>query len=43
MFVFRTLAMAPTLLVTVFSGGIQHITGLNDFLNCVQVCIFQLI
>lgn len=33
----RTLAMAPTLLVTVFSGGIQHITGLNDFLNCVQM------
>ncbi|PIO71754.1 metal ion transporter, metal ion transporter family [Teladorsagia circumcincta] len=33
----RSLAMAPTLLVTVFSGGIQHITGLNDFLNCVQM------
>ncbi|KAK5964706.1 Natural resistance-associated macrophage protein 2 [Trichostrongylus colubriformis] len=33
----RSLAMAPTLLVTIFSGGIQHITGLNDFLNCVQM------
>ncbi|KAK6053618.1 metal ion transporter, metal ion transporter family [Cooperia oncophora] len=32
-----SLAMAPTLLVTIFSGGIQHITGLNDFLNCVQM------
>ncbi|EYC44427.1 hypothetical protein Y032_0462g1903 [Ancylostoma ceylanicum] len=33
----RSLAMGPTLLVTVFSGGINHITGLNDFLNCVQM------
>uniref|UniRef100_A0A158PB14 Protein Malvolio n=1 Tax=Angiostrongylus cantonensis TaxID=6313 RepID=A0A158PB14_ANGCA len=33
----RTLAMAPTLLVTIFSRGIEHITGLNDFLNCVQM------
>ena len=23
--------------VTIFSGGIDHITGLNDFLNCVQM------
>ncbi|VDM71622.1 unnamed protein product [Strongylus vulgaris] len=29
--------MGPTLLVAVFSGGIDHITGINDFLNCVQM------
>ncbi|CAD6195656.1 unnamed protein product [Caenorhabditis auriculariae] len=33
----RSLAIAPTLFVTVFSGGIDHISGLNDFLNCVQM------
>ncbi|KJH52914.1 metal ion transporter, metal ion transporter family [Dictyocaulus viviparus] len=33
----KSLAMAPTLLVTIFSGGIRHITGLNDFLNCMQM------
>ncbi|KAK6740123.1 hypothetical protein RB195_008538 [Necator americanus] len=33
----RSLAMGPTLLLTIFSGGVDHITGLNDFLNCVQM------
>ncbi|CAJ0941050.1 unnamed protein product, partial [Mesorhabditis belari] len=33
----RSIAILPTLAVTIFSGGIQHITGLNDFLNCVQM------
>nr|CDJ91625.1 Natural resistance-associated macrophage protein domain containing protein [Haemonchus contortus] len=33
----RSLAIAPTLLLTIFSGGIMHMTGLNDFLNSVQM------
>lgn len=33
----RSLAIAPTLAVTLFSGGIDNISGLNDFLNCVQL------
>ncbi|CAJ0580854.1 unnamed protein product, partial [Mesorhabditis spiculigera] len=33
----RSLAILPTLAVVIFSGGIQNITGLNDFLNCVQM------
>ncbi|VDK47634.1 unnamed protein product [Cylicostephanus goldi] len=33
----RSIAMGPTLLVAIFSGGINNITGFNDFLNCVQV------
>ncbi|KHJ74872.1 metal ion transporter, metal ion transporter family [Oesophagostomum dentatum] len=33
----RSIAMGPTLLVAIFSGGINHITGFNDFLNCVQM------
>ncbi|CAB3409591.1 unnamed protein product [Caenorhabditis bovis] len=33
----RSLAILPTLAVTIFSGGIDHISGLNDFLNCVQL------
>ncbi|CAJ0600053.1 unnamed protein product [Cylicocyclus nassatus] len=33
----RSIAMGPTLLVAIFSGGINNITGFNDFLNCVQM------
>uniref|UniRef100_A0A1I8ASS2 Protein Malvolio n=1 Tax=Steinernema glaseri TaxID=37863 RepID=A0A1I8ASS2_9BILA len=33
----RSLAIAPTLVVTVFARGVEHITGLNDFLNCIQM------
>ncbi|TKR77890.1 hypothetical protein L596_018786 [Steinernema carpocapsae] len=33
----RSLAIAPTLVVTLFAHGIDHITGLNDFLNCIQM------
>ncbi|KAK0402309.1 hypothetical protein QR680_016264 [Steinernema hermaphroditum] len=33
----RSLAIAPTLVVTIFTRGVDHITGLNDFLNCIQM------
>lgn len=36
----RSLAILPTILVTIFSQGVDHITGLNDLLNCIQM--FQL-
>uniref|UniRef100_A0A1I7TDS6 Protein Malvolio n=1 Tax=Caenorhabditis tropicalis TaxID=1561998 RepID=A0A1I7TDS6_9PELO len=32
----RSLAILPTLAVVVFSGGIDNISSLNDFLNCLQ-------
>jgi natural resistance-associated macrophage protein len=33
----RTIAIAPTILVVIYSKGVSHITGLNDFLNCIQM------
>jgi natural resistance-associated macrophage protein len=33
----RSLAIVPTLLVTLFSQGVQHLTGLNDLLNCIMM------
>uniref|UniRef100_A0A914P4N2 Uncharacterized protein n=2 Tax=Panagrolaimus davidi TaxID=227884 RepID=A0A914P4N2_9BILA len=36
----RSLAILPTILVTIFSQGVDHITGLNDLLNCIQ--LFQM-
>lgn len=33
----RSLAILPTLAVVIFSGGIDNISSLNDFLNCLQL------
>ena len=33
----RSIAIMPTIAVVIFSQGVSHITGLNDFLNCVQM------
>uniref|UniRef100_A0AC35TSF5 Protein Malvolio n=1 Tax=Rhabditophanes sp. KR3021 TaxID=114890 RepID=A0AC35TSF5_9BILA len=33
----RSLAILPTIIVTIFSKGVDHITGLNDLLNCVMI------
>lgn len=33
----RSIAIAPTILVVIYSKGVSHITGLNDFLNCIQM------
>ncbi|KHN80683.1 NRAMP-like transporter smf-1 [Toxocara canis] len=33
----RSIAILPTLAVTVFTKGVDHITGMNDLLNCVQM------
>uniref|UniRef100_A0A7E4UNR0 Protein Malvolio n=1 Tax=Panagrellus redivivus TaxID=6233 RepID=A0A7E4UNR0_PANRE len=36
----RSLAILPTIFVTIVSQGVDHISGLNDLLNCIQM--FQL-
>ncbi|GMR55906.1 hypothetical protein PMAYCL1PPCAC_26101 [Pristionchus mayeri] len=33
----RSLAIAPTLVVTIFADGIESLSGLNDLLNCVMM------
>uniref|UniRef100_A0A0N4ZIM3 Protein Malvolio n=1 Tax=Parastrongyloides trichosuri TaxID=131310 RepID=A0A0N4ZIM3_PARTI len=33
----RSLAILPTIIVTIFSQGVDHITGLNDLLNAVMM------
>uniref|UniRef100_A0A0K0DV27 Divalent metal transporter n=1 Tax=Strongyloides stercoralis TaxID=6248 RepID=A0A0K0DV27_STRER len=33
----RSLAILPTIIVTIFSQGVNHITGLNDLLNAVMM------
>ena len=33
----RSLAIGPTLAVAVWAKGVQHLTGMNDFLNAVQM------
>ncbi|KAI6240029.1 hypothetical protein M3Y99_00486600 [Aphelenchoides fujianensis] len=33
----RSLAIFPTIAVVIFSQGVEHITGLNDLLNCIQM------
>ncbi|CAO4385736.1 unnamed protein product [Caenorhabditis nigoni] len=33
----RAIAITPTLFLTFYSQGVQNLTGMNDFLNCVQM------
>ena len=33
----RSIAILPTLLVAFRTGGVKHLTGMNDLLNCVQM------
>ncbi|CAI2357306.1 unnamed protein product [Caenorhabditis sp. 36 PRJEB53466] len=33
----RAIAITPTLILTFYSQGVQNLTGMNDFLNCVQM------
>lgn len=33
----RAIAITPTLVLTFYSQGVQNLTGMNDFLNCVQM------
>lgn len=33
----RAVAITPTLVLTFYSQGVQNLTGMNDFLNCVQM------
>ncbi|KAF8357178.1 smf-3 [Pristionchus pacificus] len=33
----RSLAIAPTLIVTIFADGIESLSGLNDLLNCIMM------
>ncbi|EGT43135.1 CBN-SMF-1 protein [Caenorhabditis brenneri] len=33
----RAVAITPTLILTFYSQGVQNLTGMNDFLNCVQM------
>jgi len=33
----RSIAIAPTIAVVIYSKGVENITGLNDFLNCIQM------
>ncbi|VDK52284.1 unnamed protein product [Anisakis simplex] len=33
----RSIAILPTLIVTIFSRGVGYITSMNDILNCVQM------
>ena len=36
-FVTRAIAIGPTLFVALMARGIENLTKMNDFLNCVQV------
>ncbi|KAK6056262.1 hypothetical protein COOONC_06235 [Cooperia oncophora] len=33
----RSIAILPTLAVTVVANGVRSLTGMNDFLNCIQM------
>lgn len=33
----RSIAIVPTLLLALRTQGVQHLTGMNDLLNCVQM------
>uniref|UniRef100_A0A8R1DTE8 Protein Malvolio n=1 Tax=Caenorhabditis japonica TaxID=281687 RepID=A0A8R1DTE8_CAEJA len=33
----RAVAITPTLILTFYSQGVQNLTGMNDFLNCIQM------
>lgn len=33
----RLIAILPTLSLAFASGGVKHLTGMNDLLNCVQM------
>ncbi|CAD6187182.1 unnamed protein product [Caenorhabditis auriculariae] len=33
----RAIAIAPTLALTLYANGVQNLTGMNDFLNCIQM------